>query len=64
MGDAYKWSTFGCAMLIEDTKEPLPNVKFILCEPFVLKGSATEEKYEEFLELKKYAAVVEKLANE
>ena len=51
-------------MLIEDTKEQLPNVKFILCEPFVLKGSATEEKYEEFLEVKKYAAVVEKLAKE
>ncbi len=51
-------------MLIEDTKERLPNVKFILCEPFVLKGSATEEKFEEFLEVKKYAAVVKKLAEE
>ena len=51
-------------MLIEDTKEQLPNVKFILCEPFVLKGSAIEEKYEAFCEVKKYAAVVEKLANE
>ena len=51
-------------MLIEDTREQLPNVKFILCEPFVLKGGATEEKYEEFLEVKKYAAVVKKLAEE
>ena len=51
-------------MLIEDTREQLPNVKFILCEPFVLKGVATEEKYEEFLEVKKYAVVVEKLAKE
>ena len=51
-------------MLIEDTREQLPNVKFILCEPFVLKGVATEEKYEEFLEVKKYAAVVKKLAEE
>ena len=51
-------------MLIEDTREQLPNVKFILCEPFVLKGSATEEKYEEFCEIKKYAAVVKKLAKE
>jgi lysophospholipase L1-like esterase len=51
-------------MLIEDTKERLPNVKFILCEPFVLKGTATEEKYEEFCEVKKYAAVVKKLAEE
>ena len=51
-------------MMIEDTKAQLPNVKFILCEPFVLKGSATEEKYEEFCEVKNYAAVVQKLAKE
>lgn len=51
-------------MMIEDTKKRLPNVKFILCEPFVLKGTATEEKYEEFCEVKKYAAVVKKLAEE
>ena len=51
-------------MLMEDTKERLPKVKFILCEPFVLKGTATEEKYEEFCEVKKYAAVVKKLAEE
>ena len=51
-------------MLIEDTKEQLPNVKFILCEPFVLKGSATDENYEEFCEVKKYASVVKKLAEE
>ena len=51
-------------MLIEDTKKCLPNVKFILCEPFVLRGTATDEKYEEFCEVKKYAAVVKKLAKE
>ena len=51
-------------LLLENTKRQLPNVKFILCEPFVLTGSATEEKYEDFLEVKKYAAVVEKLASE
>ena len=51
-------------MLIEDTKEKLPNVKFILCEPFVLEGSATEEKYEEFCEVNKYATGVKNLAEE
>ena len=40
----------------------LPNVKIILCEPFVLKGSATEENYNEFLQVKDYAKVVKKLA--
>lgn len=51
-------------MIIEDTKEKLPGVKFILCEPFVLKGTATKERFEEFCEIKKYATVVKKLAQE
>ncbi len=51
-------------ILLEDTKVRFPNIQFILCEPFVLKGSATEEKYEEFCEVKKYATVVKKLAEE
>ena len=51
-------------MIIEDTKKRFPRIRFILCEPFVLKGSATEEKYKEFLEVKKYAKVVKKLAKE
>lgn len=51
-------------MLIEDTKLRLPNVKFILCEPFVLKGSATEEHYQEFCDVKEYAKVTKKLAEE
>ncbi len=49
-------------MLINDIKKALPNAKFIIMEPFVLKGTATEEHYEEFCEVKKYAKVVEKLA--
>lgn len=51
-------------MLLEDTKAKLPDVKLILLEPFVLKGAATQEHYEEFLEVKKYAEVVAKLAKE
>lgn len=51
-------------MILEETKERLPNVKIILCEPFVLKGSGTEERYDEIVEVKKYAAVVRKLAGE
>ncbi|MBO5240088.1 MAG: SGNH/GDSL hydrolase family protein [Clostridia bacterium] len=51
-------------MILEETKERLPNVKIILCEPFVLKGSATEERYDEFLQVKEYAKVVKKLADE
>ena len=51
-------------ILIEDTKKALPNVKMMLCEPFILKGLATAGKFEEFLEVYKYAEVVEKLAAE
>ena len=51
-------------MLIEDTKKKLPNVKLVLCEPFFLKGSATENKMERFAAVYEYAAVVKKLAEE
>lgn len=51
-------------MIIEETKERLADVKFILCEPFVLKGSATEEQYAKFLDVQDYAKVVKRLAEE
>ena len=50
------------SMLIEDTLKVLPDIKIMLLEPFVLKGTATEEKYDEFLKVKDYAKVVKKLA--
>ena len=51
-------------ILIEDTKKALPNVKMMLCEPFILEGTATSAKWEQFLEVYKYAEVVQKLAKE
>ena len=54
-------------MLIEDTKAKLPNVKLMLLEPFVLKGLATVdegEKWQGFLAVYEYAALVKKLAEE
>ena len=54
-------------MLLEDTKKRLPNIKFIICEPFVLKGTATdseEGQWEHFQQVKEYAKVVKKLAEE
>lgn len=35
-------------MLIEEIKEALPDVKIMILEPFVVKGSATEEAWETF----------------
>lgn len=55
-------------VLIEDTKKRLPKLKIVLCEPFVLRGSATHEegtdKYERFCLVYEYAKVVKKLAEE
>lgn len=51
-------------LLIEDTLKRLPNVKIVLCAPFVLYGTATQEKYEQFLEVYEYAKAVRKLAKE
>ena len=51
-------------MMIEDTKKVLPNAKMILIAPFIMKGSRTEEQFDEFLYVYEYAKVVEKLANE
>lgn len=36
------------SMLIEEIKDELPDIKIIILEPFVLKGSATEEHWEAF----------------
>ncbi len=57
-------------MLIEDTLKELPNLKIILCEPFILEGSATKNtaeipnKFEIFSQIYDYAKVVKKLAEE
>ena len=54
-------------MLLDDTKKRLPDLKIILCEPFILKGSATdseEGQWEHFLQVKEYAKVVKKIAED
>ncbi len=51
-------------MIIEETRKALPNVKLIMCEPYVLKGVETKDKWEEFLKVKEYAKVAKKLATE
>lgn len=51
--------------LLEETKEVLPDTRLILCEPFVLKGVATEAKWEEWQKLVgKYQTIVRELAEE
>lgn len=52
-------------MLIAESREELPGVRFLLMEPFIIPGSATDEKYEEFLaEVKVRAEIVARVAAE
>ena len=51
-------------MLIEDTMRVLPNTKLIICEPFVLRGTATNEEFEKFTEIREYAKEIKALAEE
>lgn len=50
--------------MLKETIERLPNVKLMILEPFVLKGTATEEDFEKFKAVYEYAKVAKKLANE
>ncbi len=51
-------------MMLDDTLERLPNLKLIICEPFVLEGVATSEHFKEFSEIREYAKVVKKIAED
>ncbi len=50
-------------MLISEIKEALPDIKIMIMEPFVLRASATDEKWEYFdVEVKKRAEMARKIA--
>ena len=50
-------------MLIDEVKSALPDIKIMILEPFVLKGSATEENWETFdSEVRKRASMAKKIA--
>ena len=51
-------------MLLEDTKKRFPNIKIILCEPFMLMGCGTEKYYDHFTKIAEYAAAVKQIAEE
>lgn len=51
-------------MMIEDTLKVLPNVKIIIMEPFILKGSSTTDKYDRLIDTFKYAEISKKIAEE
>lgn len=50
-------------MLIEEVKSALPDIKIMIMEPFVLRASATETKWDDFnSEVKKRAQMAKKIA--
>lgn len=50
-------------MLISEVKEALPDIEIMLMEPFVLKGTATESRWELFrTEVEKRAAMAKKIS--
>ena len=57
-------------IILREIKLALPNVKFIICEPFFLKGTATENipenptQYEQFKAVYDYAKAIEQIAKE
>ena len=51
-------------MLIDDTLKVLPNIKIIICEPFVLEGAATSEQMDKFLEVQMYAKAAKQIAED
>lgn len=63
--DCYRWGKI-YRMMIEDTQKRLLNTKIILCEPFALKGSATDclAKVGFFEKVNEYRAEVKRIAIE
>lgn len=60
--DSDRFYDFYC-MLIDDVKKALPDIKIMILEPFVLKGTATEERWDLFRsEVEKRAEMAKKVA--
>ncbi len=51
-------------MLLEDTKERFPNLKIMICEPFLLDNAERKDDYDRLVAVKDYAATAKKLAAE
>ena len=71
--DKKDWENGVCApkfkkiyrMLLEEVHEALPQIKIMLMEPFVLKGSATEDSFDWFAkEVGLRAEITKELASE
>ncbi|MBQ9482390.1 MAG: SGNH/GDSL hydrolase family protein [Clostridia bacterium] len=61
--DIERWERF-YRMMIEDTLKRLPDLKIIICEPFVLYSPLIDDVYAQLKGVREYARVAEKLAAE
>lgn len=61
--DVKRWEKM-YRVLLDDTLERLPNLKIMICEPFLLYNDERKDDYEQLLAVKEYAAVAKKLAKE
>ncbi len=63
-GNSYRKYLSNYRELLKNLKEKLPNTKIMVCEPFFIKGPATEGNLELFSLVYKYAKGAKKLAKE
>jgi lysophospholipase L1-like esterase len=55
----------GYRALLQQTKQQLPNIQFVLCEPFILPVGKIKDKWDEYsIELKKRQEIVRRLSEE
>lgn len=55
----------GYRALLQQTKEKLPNIQFVLCEPFILNGGRVKNKWQQYSEeMAKKQEIVKRLSNE
>jgi lysophospholipase L1-like esterase len=55
----------GYRSLLQQTKQQLPNIQFVLCEPFILHVGKVKDKWDEYsTEIKKRQEVVKRLSDE
>ncbi len=52
------------SMFIDETRAALPNVRLMILEPFVLRGTATDGSFDRFTKVYDYASVAKELAEE
>ncbi len=55
----------GYRALLQQTKQQLPNIQFVLCEPFILPVGNVKERWQEYsIEVEKCQAIVKKICIE